>query len=220
MSIRRRSTIHDLASLRLHPDGSRVQNPHIKEDELELDASQQNLSSRRAHYVGKDAKGNWIAKDAGGRGFVKEIKAGSKRKSNANSSDEEIQLDSERRIDDPEGEAEQEGKKELKDARAKKRRMFYEDYSFLEDAGSTAGPSRSVSLSLPPQTQDELGVPSSVSLNHLPRSRTNQKYLRIFLKVFTTSLAITITTWAFCTTQGRKRELKGSPESYNICRTQ
>ena len=65
MSLRRRSTVHDLAALRLHRDNSRVLN------------SESNLSSRRAKYSLRDARGNWIAQDAGGLGKVNKRRSAS-----------------------------------------------------------------------------------------------------------------------------------------------
>lgn len=59
MSIRRKSTTHDLATLRLHPDGSRVQQ------------SSGNARRRTAGSTVVDSRGNWIAKDAGGKSSVK-----------------------------------------------------------------------------------------------------------------------------------------------------
>ncbi|KAG6331318.1 hypothetical protein ID866_7767 [Astraeus odoratus] len=59
MSIRRKSTTHDLATLRLHPDGSRVQQ------------SSSSARQRTAKYTVIDPRGNWIAQDAGGRASVK-----------------------------------------------------------------------------------------------------------------------------------------------------
>ena len=167
MSVRRRTTVHDLASLRIHPDGSRVQSSRIRSDELNSSAPNKNLRPRRAHYVGRDAKGNWVAADAGVKLSVKAFKAGTKRKGIADSSDEEIRMD----LDQDE---KQDVKGGVKDARAKKRKMFYEDYSFLENTSTQAGPSRSVSRSLPPSAQaavqSEFDVPSSVSntmIHHL-----------------------------------------------------
>ena len=58
MNPRRRTTVHDLAALRVHRDGTRVAN------------SDSNSSSRRAKYTTRDARGNWVAKDAGGLGTV------------------------------------------------------------------------------------------------------------------------------------------------------
>lgn len=59
MSIRRKSTTHDLATLRLHPDGSRVQQSSV------------NARRRTATSTVIDSRGNWIAKDAGGKTSVK-----------------------------------------------------------------------------------------------------------------------------------------------------
>ncbi|KIJ69820.1 hypothetical protein HYDPIDRAFT_104450 [Hydnomerulius pinastri MD-312] len=59
MSIRRKSTTHDLATLRLHPDGSRVQQSSV------------NARHRTAGSTIVDSRGNWIARDAGGQNSVK-----------------------------------------------------------------------------------------------------------------------------------------------------
>ncbi|KIO12377.1 hypothetical protein M404DRAFT_674826 [Pisolithus tinctorius Marx 270] len=59
MSLRRRSTTHDLAALRLHPDGSRVQQASVSS------------RPRTSKYTIVDARGNRIARDAGGRNSVK-----------------------------------------------------------------------------------------------------------------------------------------------------
>ena len=67
MSTRRLSTVHDLASLRLHPDGTRVQN------------NDKNLRIRASKYAARDSKGNWYARDAGGTGQVKQRFAKSRR---------------------------------------------------------------------------------------------------------------------------------------------
>jgi hypothetical protein len=55
MNVPRQSTVYDLASLRLHTDGSRVyQSPST------------NLKPRNAKLALRDRRGNWIARDAGG----------------------------------------------------------------------------------------------------------------------------------------------------------
>ncbi|KAF8338434.1 hypothetical protein F5887DRAFT_982809 [Amanita rubescens] len=59
MANRRLSTVYDYASLRLHRDGTRVQQSD----------NNYNLRKRRQFAV-KDANGNWIATDAGGLGIV------------------------------------------------------------------------------------------------------------------------------------------------------
>jgi hypothetical protein len=59
MTNRRLSTVYDYASLRLHRDGTRVQ----QSDNI------YNPRKRKQFSV-KDANGNWIATDAGGLGIV------------------------------------------------------------------------------------------------------------------------------------------------------
>lgn len=50
----RLSTVYDLGSLRLHPDGTRVAQ------------SSKNLRTKKSTSTVRDARGNWIAKDAAG----------------------------------------------------------------------------------------------------------------------------------------------------------
>jgi hypothetical protein len=59
-SARRYSTVHDLASLRLHPDGTRV-----PLDPFSNASGSQRLHPRQARYAVQDVRGNWIAHDAG-----------------------------------------------------------------------------------------------------------------------------------------------------------
>ncbi|KAI6135217.1 hypothetical protein EV401DRAFT_2063510 [Pisolithus croceorrhizus] len=59
MSLRRRSTTHDLATLRLHPDGSRVQQTSVT------------ARPRTSKYTVVDSRGNRFARDAGGASLVK-----------------------------------------------------------------------------------------------------------------------------------------------------
>ncbi|TFY59975.1 hypothetical protein EVJ58_g5441 [Rhodofomes roseus] len=128
MSTRRLSTVHDLASLRLHPDGTRVQN------------SEKNLRIRASKYAAQDTKGNWFARDAGGTGNVKQRWA----KPRDEDADEESSS-----TDEDELPAKNKGKQratedneeeQLKDNRARKRRRFYEDESFIA-ATPSGGPS-------------------------------------------------------------------------------
>ncbi|TFY75670.1 hypothetical protein EWM64_g8343 [Hericium alpestre] len=124
----RRNTVHDLAALRLHPDGSRVPpNPHPAE-------TAHILHPRLSHYTAKDARGNWIARDAAGLGTVKK-----KRKAVA---DETAEEDAEVREGLDEGgegqgqsvaEEGDEGGPRTKSGRrrAEKRRRFESDLDFL-----------------------------------------------------------------------------------------
>lgn len=58
MSGPRLSTVYDFASLRLHPDGSRV------------NQTSRNFHPRHARVSAQDARGNWFARDAAGSGVV------------------------------------------------------------------------------------------------------------------------------------------------------
>ncbi len=107
MPPRRQTTLFDLSSLRVHPDGTRV------------DQTDYNLRVKRHARAARDAHGNWMAHDAGGSVAVKrrlkqkEGKQGGTDISK-DSSDEEEQV-----------------AQALK-PRAAKRQKFSQDYSFLE----------------------------------------------------------------------------------------
>ncbi|KAF8885796.1 hypothetical protein BD779DRAFT_658754 [Infundibulicybe gibba] len=62
MTTRRLNTIYDYSGLRLHRDGARVQQ------------SSQNHRSRTARSSIRDARGNWVARDAGGSSTIGGIK--------------------------------------------------------------------------------------------------------------------------------------------------
>ena len=70
---RRRNTIHDFSSLRLHLDGRRVQQSRTT-DGAELpenfEITRRGTKRRRAGLVVQDPRGNWIALDAVGTANV------------------------------------------------------------------------------------------------------------------------------------------------------
>lgn len=163
MPTRRRSTVYDFAALQLHPDGTRVQN------------TEKNWGLRKAKYSVRDSKSNWIARDAGGTGTVKQRWA---EKSEIQTSDvqdgEQVDLTGTNDKED-ESSSRRKGKEraedgpedELKDARAKKRRRFQEDWSFLESSNSRApsidqNPSLEGPSSLAGSGASDLPKPSSV----------------------------------------------------------
>lgn len=141
MSIRRRSTAHDLAALCLHPDGSRVQQSSL------------NARQRTAKCTVVDVRGNWIAQDAGGQNSVK------KRKSTRIAMDDGQECETIRLSPDGDdidedtkrarehrrrsrrkgkqravegGEQESDVEREQLDARTKRRLSFMQDLSFLD----------------------------------------------------------------------------------------
>ncbi|KZT29516.1 hypothetical protein NEOLEDRAFT_1175197 [Neolentinus lepideus HHB14362 ss-1] len=153
---RRRTTVHDLASLRVHPDGTRTPSaPSISTTNATLyaqdsSASTRGLRPRLAKYTIQDARGNIVARDGGGLGRVpyKYPVSATRVPDDAESFDlsaATVRLDGANGDEFAEGsEAVPEKKRkgrEVKDPRAKKRRKFVEDLSFLD--------SRSPSLSLP-----------------------------------------------------------------------
>ncbi|PIL37614.1 hypothetical protein GSI_01308 [Ganoderma sinense ZZ0214-1] len=132
MNPRRRTTVHDLAALRLHRDGTRVAN------------SDSNSSSRRAKYTIRDARGNWVAKDAGGLGTVKLRPAASQPEGEQDDDggESELEVDGELmkeegvlpKPDKGKGRARESGDEEeiAVNTRAGKRRRFDEDFSYLD----------------------------------------------------------------------------------------
>ena len=141
---RRRTTVHDLAALRVHPDGTRVQN------------SDANLAARRAKYAVRDARGNWIAHDAAGLGTVKQRRSVSQldpEDSEEGAPEQELEpgqggggvvaedLPGPSRKDKGKARAAADEEEEVElelDSRTVKRRRFNEDLDFLAPRGSSA----------------------------------------------------------------------------------
>lgn len=109
MTNRRLSTVYDYASLRLHRDGTRVQQ------------SDGNNSHKRQFAV-KDANGNWIATDAGGLGIVhrtRYVRQGTdEEREHKSLGNQEEQVEKEK---------ERKQKRARKDLRTGKRRRFYDE---------------------------------------------------------------------------------------------
>lgn len=119
---RRRNTVHDLANLRLHPDGSRVHN-----------------TDRQSKYLALDARGNRIAVDAGGSGRVKKRRrAQSVEEEGEDQEDidiEKSELSNEQSNSDSGSKLrskQKEKEKSLKDPRAKKRHKAQDNQAFFE----------------------------------------------------------------------------------------
>ncbi|KAF9051204.1 hypothetical protein BDZ89DRAFT_1154102 [Hymenopellis radicata] len=108
MPPRRQTTLFDLSSLRVHPDGTRV------------DQTDYNLRVERHARAARDAHGNWMAQDAGGSVAVKRRL----KQKEGKQAGEDIAKDD---ADD----AEEAVAQALK-PRAAKRQKFSQDYSFLE----------------------------------------------------------------------------------------
>lgn len=114
--------MHDLAALRLHPDGSRVA------------LSRANKTSRKAKYTTQDHRGNWIAQDAGGIGRVKTRRAAANegeenRVQDDEDEDSQIAGSSTPNVDKGKGRAVdgEDNSNKPKDPRAKKRKLFHAD---------------------------------------------------------------------------------------------
>ncbi|KAL5487521.1 hypothetical protein ACEPAI_5629 [Sanghuangporus weigelae] len=140
MNIRRRSTVHDLATLRLHPDGSRVQSGKASESKIRV-SRRSSQARRRACNIGRDVHGNRIALDAGGTSRIKErrsaVTSSFEDTEGEDSGKAEIKAHQEtdtiagRSSEGGENAGASDGAETVKGQRAKKRKKFYEDFSFL-----------------------------------------------------------------------------------------
>lgn len=183
MAAGRKSTIHDLTSLRLHPDGRRValnpfapgpsnahgssnskgkakadsQDPKVPEDLLYVPRHARGLYTKKTKYVVKDARGNWIARDAVGFvGVPREVKKRRKNTGEDIEEAEEFDLDA---LEGGEGSAsESEMQGNGRRARKKHKGLVEKDFDLLgsayENVGVATPGSGSAGTSLP--------LPSSV----------------------------------------------------------
>ncbi|SJL02627.1 uncharacterized protein ARMOST_05959 [Armillaria ostoyae] len=112
MPPRRRTTIYDFSSLRVHTDGTRVE--------------QTNRNRRLVSHknTARDSRGNWTARDAAGQWQVK------RRRRNSSPSEPEEGKGKQKALES--SEEEHATVKKLKTKRAEKRRKFVEDFSFLD----------------------------------------------------------------------------------------
>ncbi len=112
MPPRRRTTIYDFSSLRVHTDGTRVE--------------QTNRNRRPVSHknTSRDSRGNWTARDAAGQWQVK------RRRRNSSSSEPDDGKGKQKALESSEEEHATVKKRETK--RAEKRRKFVEDFSFLD----------------------------------------------------------------------------------------
>ncbi|KAK0190351.1 hypothetical protein F5146DRAFT_550248 [Armillaria mellea] len=112
MPPRRRTTVYDFSSLRVHTDGTRVE--------------QTNRNRRLISHknTARDSRGNWTARDAAGQWQVK------RRRRNSSSSEPDEGKGKQKALESSEEEHANVEKRETK--RAEKRRKFVEDFSFLD----------------------------------------------------------------------------------------
>ncbi|GJE87497.1 hypothetical protein PsYK624_035800 [Phanerochaete sordida] len=155
-SSKRHSTVHDFASLRLRPDGSRITRKQTE-----------GKSQKYATYTVQDHRGNWIAKDAGGIGRVKtrysarkDAEEGEHEEAEGEEVDES-QVAGPSTADKGKGRALEDDLQALKDSRAKRRRLF------VEDIGIHHAEASSLSRSSAP------AVPGSGETGSGPHARPN-----------------------------------------------
>ena len=121
---RRLSTVYDYASLRLHRDGTRVQ----QSDE------NYHIHSRKRFAV-KNSRGNWIATDAGGLGTLRRtrhVRQGTDEEHDyALLEEREVEKKNKCLI------VENERKRRRVDCRTEKRRRFVQNLDFLDMAHTT-----------------------------------------------------------------------------------
>jgi hypothetical protein len=104
MTTRRRATIHDLTTLRVHPDGSLAKSPT-------------STGGQRGRHSIRDRRGNWIADDAMGPSTVKR-----RRKTRIDEEGGTEEHGSDRR----------KVRGKPKDVRTARRRKFLGDFTFLD----------------------------------------------------------------------------------------
>ncbi|KZV79732.1 hypothetical protein EXIGLDRAFT_453537 [Exidia glandulosa HHB12029] len=140
-SSRRYNSLYDLTSLRLHPDGLRV---------LPGDRIWRGSSFHSAAPV-KDSRGNIFASDAGGRSKLvrkrqrSSSRSASRERKRRASDASASEFDHEDFQVDLENEGSEDGMNlddDLKDRKAKMRRDFCADYSFLDEAETAAAKER------------------------------------------------------------------------------
>lgn len=201
MTTKRISTVHDLASLRLHPDGTRVNN------------SANNVRPRKAKYVAKDTRGNWIAEDAGGLGRVKTRRMKKTEVAVESIDDDGLEPSSSKgkatAEDQREGEVEgqDEGEPSFRNRRTKQRKTFQDDFAFLD----SPDPSTQLRLS---QESSARSQPSSVSSG----TTFNRMYLtsmhRIYLNAYIILPVLIILRWDSCGTQAGSFARRKGAENY------
>lgn len=139
MSGRRLNTVYDYSSLRIHPDGSRVEQ------------SSRNLRPRTSRTSIQDSRGNWIARDAGGLGIIRRY-----RRVREEIDGEVISLGEGKSLEGRKGKGKGKAKAvgyRKRDDRAAKRRKFVHDFDFLETSTSNT-----------PTQPDAQPLPSSVNI--------------------------------------------------------
>ena len=150
-SSHRLSTVYDYTSLRIHPDGSRV------------NQSSHNLRPRIARGAVRDSRGNWIARDAGGLATVKKYTSVRDEASDEESFDfGDVEVQKSNNGPGSQGNK-RKGKaphqRERNGRSAAKRQKFMNDFEFLAT----------------PQPVDGPPLPSSVSTFHLWVFRSSVK---------------------------------------------
>lgn len=152
----RLSTVYDLASLRLHTDGTRVQQ------------SSRNLRPRVSKVSVRDSRGNWIARDAGGVAAV--AKYQKVRDKDVGLGEEEDPGQGNNCLDDGEvaESVDPQMKVNRKNLRPAKRRKFNHDYEFL---GSNSTPE--IVLPVPAQQECITPLPPPSSVNFISFSSYN-----------------------------------------------
>lgn len=154
---RRLSTIYDYATLRLHRDGTRVQ----QSDE------NYHIPSRKRSAV-KNSRGNWIATDAGGLGTVRRtryVRQGTDEESDyVPLKEREVEKENECLSVENERKRRRVGQ----GYRAKKRRRYDENLDFLDAAHATSDSTltRGSCLPVPPSVRHFLFWTSWKSCNY------------------------------------------------------
>jgi hypothetical protein len=132
---RRRSTVHDFSTLRLHPDGSRVA----------INSPTRSDHDSRTHKTGRDARGNRIARDAAGLGVVPK---------------RTVIHEGEDKVDDDEDDGDEVRNIKPRMSLRRKRRRIDDNVEFLGDSGNVAR--RTGDTAIADREAAKWPVPSSV----------------------------------------------------------
>ncbi|THH29886.1 hypothetical protein EUX98_g4311 [Antrodiella citrinella] len=138
MAARRYTTVHDVAALRVHPDGSRIP------------VDGKSTGKRKDKRTLKDRRGNWVAQDAGGSATIKRHREAANDELDDETGGEVFDLTGveevtqgivdkgKRKADEQEDEAQDESNIQKSSPLGKKakRQRFQEDLTFLSPAGS------------------------------------------------------------------------------------
>lgn len=165
MASQRKTTVYDVTSLRVRPDGRRV----------DQNATKHPRTNRYwAPAAVKDSRGNWIAADAGGPSEVSRYVPRKRRRTekeddeeedgNLDKGEDEEIVSEEDELEDQPAPPSRKGKERMPDKRPSKRKRFKEDQSFIHrsEDGNKPRASSSNHMAVPTPVRAPLKVLSGL----------------------------------------------------------